>query len=377
MTGALRVGIVGLSAERGWAAAAHVPAIQAVDGVELVGGCASSPESSARAATAHGLHRVYETAEALAASDDVDLLVITVKVSRHRQLVETAVNAGKAVLCEWPLGNGLAEAEQLARQAMERGVPNFVGLQVLSAPFIAHLKDVVASGEIGEVLSTSILASGAAWGVTMPSDQVYLLDPAEGATMLTIPMGHTLAGVEEVLGQITNVQGTTAIRRTTALEVPAGTVHERGTPDQVAVMGALASGATLVMHYRGGMSKATNFHWEINGSLGDIVVTGANGQMQMGLFQTSMAGRGQDSLHPLPTPAEYEHVHGIAATKPAYVVAHAYERLVRSLRSGTKTLPDFADGVRHHRLLAAIEQAASTGTSADIPPFTPGGAHPG
>ncbi|MGX7733079.1 Gfo/Idh/MocA family protein [Rhodococcus sp. 2H158] len=375
MTDTLRVGIVGLSAERGWAAHAHVPAIRAVEGIELVGGCASSPESSAKAAVAHGLDRVYDTAEELAGSDDVDLVVITVKVSRHRELVEAALTAGKAVLCEWPLGNGLSEAQELASRATDAGVPHFVGLQVLSAPFIAHLGDVVRSGEIGEILSTSILASGSTWGPTIASDQIYLLDPAEGATMLTIPMGHTLAGVEAVLGNVTSVQATTAVRRPTAVESPDGRVHERGTPDQIAVMGTLGSGIPMVVHYRGGMSKATNFHWEINGTLGDIVVTGVHGHMQMGMVRIAIASRDDQKLHPLPTPGEYERVHGLPETTPAYVVAHSYEQLVHGLHAGTKTLPDFADGVRHHRLLSAIEHAAATGTLTPVEPPARNGLH--
>lgn len=52
MTKSIRVGIIGLSAERGWAATAHVPAIRAVPGLELAGLCASTPESGARAAKA-------------------------------------------------------------------------------------------------------------------------------------------------------------------------------------------------------------------------------------------------------------------------------------------------------------------------------------
>jgi len=362
----LRVGLVGLSAGRGWAANAHVPAVRAVDGVELAGACASSPRSSIEAAEAHGLDRAYETPEALATSDDVDLVVVTVKVSQHHALVSAALDAGKAVLCEWPLGNGLKEAQDLARRADERGVTNIVGLQVLSAPFLGHLADVVESGEIGEVLSTTMLASGSTWGGTLSPDQIYLIDPAEGATMLTIPMGHALAGLESVLGRLTSVQASTSIRRPTAVEVPGGAVHDRRTPDQVVVDGVLASGATAVLHYRGGMCRGTNFHWEINGTLGDIVVTGPNGHMQMGFVQVSMAGKDQDAARPLRTPPEYERVHGVPTTSPAYTLAHSYERLVRGMRTGTKLLPDFADGVRHHRLLATIQQAADTGIRSDI-----------
>ncbi|WP_434093844.1 hypothetical protein [Streptomyces flaveolus] len=42
--------------------------------------------------------------------------------------MHAAMSAGKSVLCEWPLGNGLAEAEDMAQQARGHGVSTVVGL---------------------------------------------------------------------------------------------------------------------------------------------------------------------------------------------------------------------------------------------------------
>ena len=43
----------------------------------------------------------FGTAEELARRDEVDLVVVTVKVPHHRKVVTTALQAGKMVLCEW------------------------------------------------------------------------------------------------------------------------------------------------------------------------------------------------------------------------------------------------------------------------------------
>ena len=50
----------------------------------------------------------------MAADPDVDLLVVCVWVPGHRDLVMAGLQAGKAVLCEWPLGANLPEAEEMA-----------------------------------------------------------------------------------------------------------------------------------------------------------------------------------------------------------------------------------------------------------------------
>ena len=80
-------------------------------------------------------------------------------------MVSAALQAGKAVYCEWPLGNGLAETEELARLASEHDVPTFVGLQIRANPVMNYLRDLVADGYVGEVLSTTVIGSaGGIWG---------------------------------------------------------------------------------------------------------------------------------------------------------------------------------------------------------------------
>jgi hypothetical protein len=114
------VGIVGLSARRGWASQAHLPALQQLDGFELRALSASSAESARQASEKYGVAQFFGTAGELAAADGVDLVVVTVKVPDHREIIQSALAARKMVLSEWPLGNGTAEAEELATAAAER-----------------------------------------------------------------------------------------------------------------------------------------------------------------------------------------------------------------------------------------------------------------
>jgi predicted dehydrogenase len=46
---------------------------------------------------------------------------------------------------------------------------------------------------------------------------------------------------------------------------------------------------------------------------------------------------------------------------PAYNVARAYAAFADDIDNGTHTVPDFADAVRRHEVIAAIEQAAASG----------------
>ncbi|MEV4412778.1 Gfo/Idh/MocA family oxidoreductase [Catellatospora sp. NPDC049609] len=356
----LGVGVVGLSADIGWAMRAHVPALRAADGFELRGLVASSQESAVRAATAYDVPLAYTTVAELAAHPDIDLVVVSVKVPHHRELVLPALEQGKAVLCEWPLAASLAEAEQLAAVAAERGVRTAVGLQAVSLPAVRYLRDLIAEGFIGEVLSTTLVGSAGGWGATLPARSTYLADRANGATMLTIPFGHTLAALTYCLGGFTSVSATTATRRPTVHIAETGEPVRLTAEDQVAVSGVLDGGAVASLHYRGGSSAGTNLLWEINGTEGDIVVSGDTGHLQFGQFTLRGTSRRDEPLAPLPVPDRY-----YTATRSDEVwagVAHAYAQLRADIEENTSTVPDFADALAHHRLLDRISRAAETGS---------------
>src|SRR5204862_5217872 len=102
----------------------------------------------------------------------------------HLELATAALDAGKAVYCEWPLGNGSKEAETLAALAKTKGVLAVAGLQARSAPSVAYLHDLIEQGYVGEVLSTTLIGSGMGWGATVEQSNAYLADKANGATML-------------------------------------------------------------------------------------------------------------------------------------------------------------------------------------------------
>src|SRR4051794_26604809 len=98
----LGVGIIGVSSERGWAAAAHIPALRVLPNYEIRALSAHSEESARAAGQAFGVNAVFSDHEQMVAQPDVDVVAVTVKVPHHRELVSAALRAGKAVYCEWP-----------------------------------------------------------------------------------------------------------------------------------------------------------------------------------------------------------------------------------------------------------------------------------
>ena len=358
-----KVGIVGLQPGRSWAARAHIPALRALsETFEIVGVANTSKTSAEKAAAETGLPRAFADVAELIAAPEVDIVTIAVKVPPHLEIVKAAIGAGKHVYCEWPLGNGLAEAEEMAALARAKGVLGVVGTQARVAPEIEYLRHLIADGFVGEVLSTTLVARGGGWGGILPDKKIYayLLDRANGATLLTIPVGHTLAALRDVLGEVAEVSAVLATRRTSARVVDTGETLPVSAPDQVLVSGVLASGAPLSIHYRGGAARdGDGLFWEINGTEGDIRVSGPSGHTQM--VQLSLKGaRGEKkAFRPLEVPISYRS--GWPEDVEPGNVARLYARMAQDLRDGTRNAPSFDDAVAVHRVIAAIEKAAESG----------------
>src|SRR5438552_12106026 len=239
----IRVGIIGANPDRGWAAQAHIPALKSLSGdFEITALSTTRRESADAAARLFGVPVAFDNHQDLVNSGEVDIVAVTVKVPYHLELATAALGAGKAVYCEWPLGNGLQEAEKLAALAKTRGVLAVAGLQARSAPSVAYVRDLIQQGYVGEVLSTSLIGSGYGWGPTVPPFNAYLNDKKNGATMLSIPLGHTVDALCHCLGEVRELTATMTVRRKSFTIDGTGERKPMATEDQVCVTGLLDGG---------------------------------------------------------------------------------------------------------------------------------------
>jgi predicted dehydrogenase len=358
----LRVGIIGVSPIRGWAAIAHIPALRALPNYEIRALSAHSAESARAAGEAFGVSATFSDHEQLVAQPDIDMVAVTVKVPQHRELVSAALAAGKAVYCEWPLGRDLDEARAMATLAAEQGVRTIVGLQARQAPAIEFVQELLSDGYVGEVLSTTMV------GLSVPGDIVvqpnaYMLDKTNGANVLTIAVGQSLDVLGYVLGEFADLSAVSDLRR------PLITIKETGkrivktAADQIAVIGTLRSGATASVHIREAVAGGTGFLWEINGTEGTLRIT-ADAAVP-GIYPLTVAGaHGRNEPAELAVPAALTQkwpalisLEGAAA----YNVGRAYAAFAADIANGTHTVPDFADAVRRHEVIAAIERSAASG----------------
>jgi predicted dehydrogenase len=349
------VGIIGVHPDQGWAATAHIPALQQLSQYRIAAISHHNAAIAQQAATKFGVPHAFIRAEEIVAHPEVDLVVITVKVPHHRALVEQAIAAGKAVFSEWPLGTNLAEAEAMRDIARAKGTATSIGLQTRAAPAFAYARDLIKSGYVGEVLSATMIGSGIIWGEAMNAAYLYTLDRDVGAAMLNVPFGHSIDGLMHMLGaQFDTVSGMLGNARKVTRVIETGAEVPLSVPDQILLAGQLSNGVAVSAHFRGGLSRATNFHVEVNGTQGDLVITSPVGYVGIGGMQL-MGATDQETLHQLEIPGEYT-PRGVEGA--SQLIASAYINLAADMANGTHTGPNFDDAVRLHRLIDTIERTS-------------------
>jgi len=355
----IRVGIVGASASRGFASIAHIPALRALPQFEIVAVCTARQQSAEAAARHYGVPLAFSDPEKLAQHPDVDLVTVSVKVPDHYRPVMAAIEAGKHVYCEWPLGRNTAEAREMLDAAQHRGVRHAVGLQGQMSPTLNYVKDLIAGVYVGRVLTATLIGCAPNWGKTI--DRAYQADFANGANLMTITGGHQIDALCYCLGEFRELSAFAMSQRDRIPTDDQGVVPLTS-PDQLAVSGIVGDGAVVSFQIRGGMARGTEFLFEIHGSEGDLVLASTTGgsMQRQELSLHGAQGKGA-KLTALPIPAKYRFVPNSVPSDSPYNVAQLYAKLGESIRDGTPASPGFDAAVRRHRLIDAIMRASDTG----------------
>jgi predicted dehydrogenase len=366
--GPIGVGIIGAGPDRGWAGRAHVPALRALPGYRLAAVGTSRAESAQRAARLFGAEHAFTDPRALAEHPEVDLVAITVKVPAHLELVNAALAAGKHVYCEWPLARTTEEAVALAEAADAAGVHTAVGLQARYAPAVAYARELIAEGRLGRVTSVNLFtvrALGA--GGTVPGWAAYTLDAANGAGLLEVIGGHALDTLEYLLGGFSEVSATLAVRHPTLAEAETGAEIAVTSPDHVLASGVLGAGVVASAHIAQAELVEPRTRLEVAGTSGSLamVSTGAGNpedvQLPIGELRLLAASGAGQPWRELAIPVSYR-ADAATTVAAAHNVSLLYRRLAEDIRTGRRQVPDFATGVRVHRLLDAVRRASGAGT---------------
>lgn len=360
MANKIRVGMIGVTPNRGFSSIAHMPALQALPDFEVVAVCTTRQESADVAAHHYRVPLAFADPVKLARHPDVDLVTVCVKVPDHHDLVMAAIEAGKHVYCEWPLGRTSEESLRMLDAAEAKGVRHAVGLQGRVSPSINYVRDLIAEGYIGQPLSGTLSVNAPNWGATL--DRAYQAAFANGANLMTITGGHNLDLLCYCLGEFRELSAFAVSQRDRIPLEGTGELVPKDVPDQLVVSGILASGAVVSAQVRGGMTRGHEFLFEIHGSEGDLVLAATTRASTQRQELTVQGARGTGTaLADLPIPAKYRWVPDSVPTGSPYNVAQLYAKMGEAIRNGSPMHPGFDAAVTRHRMLDMVTEARRTG----------------
>jgi predicted dehydrogenase len=149
----IRVGIAALG-RAGWGIHANAMAGLA-DQFSIVAVCDPDPARQQEARDRFACRAYTDYAE-LVADDEVELMVVATPSQLHASHTATALQAGKHVIVEKPMGKSLAEVDEMIRVANETGQILTVNQNYRYAPDIQKVQEVIESGVLGRIIQIRI-----------------------------------------------------------------------------------------------------------------------------------------------------------------------------------------------------------------------------
>lgn len=345
-----------------WAVKAHIPYLVETPHYSITAMQNSSQASAEKAIEDHGIPgkiATYGDPESIAADPNVDLVAVSVKVPLHARLLKPALEAKKDVFVEWPLAANLREAEELTALAKAKGVKTIVGLQARQDSSVRRAREIVQSGELGQIISTTMQGAGGVFKESIDSSLEYLLPIENGANMVTIPVGHAVDALCYVLGEFQDLQATLANNFPKVKVVDAeGKVLrtvEKTSHDWMGVSGNLVNGGVANIVYEGGNSlTGKSFYWEIIGTEGALVLEGPHGHVQMFHPTLKIVKRGGKE-------AKLEEVKVEVSSKPMDFTFNTGKAWNAFVGQGDGSWATFEDAVVRHKMIDAIYRSNESG----------------
>ncbi len=147
MSDAVTVGVVGL----GYWGPNLARNFDRLPGAELRWLCDGRPEARERHGAAFPGARATGELDDLLSDQELDAIVLATPVPTHADLAARVLEAGKHCFVEKPLAQSVADAERAVQASRDAGRVLMVGHLLQYHPGVNKLKEIAASGELGEI----------------------------------------------------------------------------------------------------------------------------------------------------------------------------------------------------------------------------------
>jgi predicted dehydrogenase len=363
------IGVIGT----GFARRSYLPVFQSHPGSQVAAVCSHSWRHAEEAAAQYGIEKVYDDYRDLIADPAVEAVYVAVPHDLHLPVVSAAIEAGRHVLCEKPLGLNVEQAAALHALATAKGVTHMVGFLQRYLPVYRQMKQLVEEGRLGDVRHVAVHSMQ---GFAARPGQPFTWRDQVARTGAGGVLGDTGAHVIDLVlwlfDDIRRVCGFAQRYATAHPDAGSDELWVGDAPDAVSFVGELAGGGQCVVQVSFVASQCT---WDVT-----MAASGAAGTLAAELHGTPPEGvrwhrlfgtaPGADGLQVIPLVGDP----GAGATSAMEVArtdfqaAHrgVVDDFLRGIREGTSPSPSFRDGVRCQAVVSAVMQSAEGGRWAEV-----------
>ena len=303
---------------------------------------------------------------------DIHIVDVSTPGDSHAEIAIAAAKAGKVVFCEKPLANTVREAEQMLAAVRKAGVVHMLCHNYRRAPAVMLARRLIEEGKLGQIYHYrgTYLQD---WIVDPKFPLVWRLrKEAAGSGALGDIASHSLDLGRFLVGEIKEV--------TAALET---FIKERPLPEDPKKKGAVTvddASAAVVRFENGalGTIEATRFalgrknynRFEVNGSKGSVAFN-LERMNELEVFLAGDPGPVQGFHNVMVTEAAH-HPYVKAWWPPGHIIGyehtftHTVYDLLEAVAADKVPTPNFEDGVRNQKVLAAMEKAAASKKWVDV-----------
>jgi predicted dehydrogenase len=324
--------------------------------VELAVACGRTQAGVEAAAAKLGFAEAASDWRAVVARKDIDIVDVCTPGDSHAEIAIAAAEAGKAVLCEKPLANNVADAVRMHEAVVRARVPNAVCHNYRRAPAVALAKRLLEAGRLGRIHH---------WrGTVDPAfPRVWRLQKEHaGSGALGDIASHSIDLARYLVGEITEVSG---LLETFVPERPlpeGGGMGKVDVDDAALALVRFAGGAIgTIEGTRFAPGRKNHNRFEVNGSRGSLAFD-LERMNELELYEEAGPESGFRTI--LATDASHPYVaawwppgHGLGYE---HTFVHTVHDFVQAVATGGVMKPDFEDGLANQRVLDAIERSAAS-----------------
>ena len=337
----IRVGIIGAGRNT---KSRHIPGLQAIENVEIIGVCNRSRESSQRVADEFGISKIYNDWQEVIKDNETNAIVIGTWPYLHCRATVAALMANKHVMCEARMAMNAREAHMMRMLARQK---THLTAQIVPSPMTLRvdntIKRLIADGYLGDVLAVEVRAGGSFLDKDAPLQWRQNIDHSG---MNIMSMGIWYEALMRWVGEAKSIMamGKTFVKMRPDSE---GIMQAVRIPEHIDVVGELVCGAQLHMQ----ISAVTGL-----AGAPEVFLFGSQGTLRFSDNKLFVGQREDNELKEIERTPEEE---------GAWRVEEEFVNAIRGEEEITHT--DFETGVKYMEFTEAVTRSMTSGSTVSLP----------